>query len=77
MQTHTYDLAGLRLSAGEGRGAWSWWCPIEALELGGERYEARPASVPATLDVSKMVGGGYAFKLELQRGAGRDRACAA
>ncbi|HEY2536219.1 MAG TPA: DUF177 domain-containing protein [Solirubrobacteraceae bacterium] len=64
MQTHTYDLAGLRLSAGEGRRL-ELVVPIEGLELGGERYEARPASVPATLDVSKMVGGGYALKLEL------------
>ena len=61
---HTYDLAGLRLSPGEGRRL-ELTAPIDALELGGERYEARPASVPVVLDVSKMVGGGYALKLKL------------
>ena len=39
--------------------------PIDALELGGERYEARPASVAVTVEVSKMMGGGYALKLAL------------
>jgi uncharacterized protein len=62
--THVYDLAGLRLSAGEGRRL-ELTVPIDALELGGERYEARPVSVPVTLDVSKLIGGGYALKLEL------------
>jgi uncharacterized protein len=61
-QTRSYDLAGLRLSPGEGRRL-ELEVPIEALELGGERYEARPASVPVVVDVSKMTGGGYALKL--------------
>lgn len=39
--------------------------PIDALELGGERYEAHPDRVSVTLDVSKMMGGGYALKLAL------------
>lgn len=63
-QTHTSDLAGLRLSPGEGRRL-ELLVGIDALELGGERYEARPDSVPLTLDVSKMMGGGYALKLAL------------
>lgn len=62
---HTYDLAGLRLSPGEGRRL-ELTVPIEALELGGERYEASPASVPMMLDVSKMLGGGYALRLEFR-----------
>ena len=62
--THTYDLGGLRLSPGEGRRL-ELEVPIEALELGGERYEARPERVPVVLKVSKMTGGGYALKLEL------------
>jgi uncharacterized protein len=61
---HTYDLAGLRLSPGEGRRL-ELNVPIEALELGGERYEARPHGVGLTLNVSKMMGGGYALKLAL------------
>lgn len=64
-QTHTFDLAGLRLSPGEGRSKLELQAPIDALELGGERYEAHPDSVPVTLDVSKMMGGGYALKLAL------------
>lgn len=39
--------------------------PIEALGLGGERYEVRPRSVPLVLEVSKLIGGGYALKLAL------------
>jgi uncharacterized protein len=63
VQTHTYDLAGLRLSPGEGRSGLELEVPIEALELGGERYTARPEGVPVLLDVSKLVGGGYALRL--------------
>jgi uncharacterized protein len=64
-KTHTFDLAGLRLSPGEGRSKLELEVPIEALELGGERYEARPERVPVALDVSKLTGGGYALKLAL------------
>jgi uncharacterized protein len=63
-QTHTFDLAGLRLSPGEGRRL-QLQVPIDALELGGEGYEARPSSAPVELDVSRMTGGGYALKLAL------------
>ena len=35
------DLASLRLGAGEGRRL-ELRVPVEGLELGGERYEARP-----------------------------------
>jgi uncharacterized protein len=62
---HTYDLAGLRLSPGEGRRL-RLQTPIAALELGGERYRARPENVPVTIEVSKMNGGGYALKLTLR-----------
>ncbi len=64
-QTHTFDLAALKLSPGEGRRI-ELRVSIEALELGGERYEASPESVPVALDVSKMAGGGYALKLKLE-----------
>ncbi|HYM46155.1 MAG TPA: DUF177 domain-containing protein [Solirubrobacteraceae bacterium] len=63
-QTRYFDLAGLRLSAGEGRRL-ELEAPIEPLVLGGEPYEARPASAPVTLDVSRMTGGGYALRLRL------------
>ena len=60
--THDFDLAGLRLSAGEGRRL-ELEVPIEPLMLGTERYVAEPALVPVALSVSRMVGGGYAMGL--------------
>jgi uncharacterized protein len=66
-KTHTFDLAGLRLSPGEGRRL-ELSVPVEPLELGGERYQADPPEVPATLDVSRMSGGGYALRLRLTAG---------
>jgi uncharacterized protein len=56
------DLAGLRLTPGEGRRL-SFEVPIDALTVGGERYESEPATVPVTLEVSRMTGGGYALHL--------------
>ena len=64
-ETHDFDLAGLRLSAGEGRRL-ALDVPIEPLLLGGERYAAVPARVPVQLDVSRMLGGGYALRLSFQ-----------
>lgn len=57
-----FDLGSLRLSSGEGRRL-ELTVPIEALSLGGEPYAAEPARVPAVLDVSRMMGGGYALRL--------------
>jgi len=50
------------LSAGEGRG-FEPAVHVEPLTLGGEPYEVRPAAVPVKLDVSRMVGNGYALRL--------------
>ena len=61
-QTHDFDLAGLRLTAGEGRRL-TLEVPIEPLVLGSERYAAEPASVPVDLSVSRMTGGGYALRI--------------
>lgn len=61
---YEFDLAGLRLSPGAGRRL-KLEVPIDALQLGGERYEAAPASMPVRIDVSRMTGGGYALKLEM------------
>jgi DUF177 domain-containing protein len=65
LQTHSFDLASLRLSPGEGRRL-QLHVPIEPLTLGGERYRARPREVPVKIDVSRMTGGGYALKLALR-----------
>jgi uncharacterized protein len=56
------DLAKLRLDTGEGRRI-ELAVALEPFELGGERYAVEPKRVSATLDVSKMTGGGYAFRL--------------
>jgi uncharacterized protein len=63
--TNDFDLAGLRLSPGEGRRL-ELTVPIGPLVLGGQRYEASPQLVPVTLEVSRMVGHGYALRLSLQ-----------
>ncbi|HTC73151.1 MAG TPA: DUF177 domain-containing protein [Solirubrobacteraceae bacterium] len=60
--THDFDLAGLRLSPGEGRRL-ELAVPIEPLVLGTERYAAQPRPVPVELNVSRMTGGGYALRL--------------
>ncbi len=74
-ETHDFDLAGLRLSAGEGRRL-ELDVRIEPLLLGGERYAAAPERVPVELDVSRMMGGGYALRLRF-RPRLRGPACAA
>jgi len=60
--THDFDLAGLRLSPGEGRRL-ELYVPIEPLTLGSESYSARPREVPVQLSVSRMSGGGYSLLL--------------
>jgi uncharacterized protein len=60
--TDALDLGGLRLSAGEGRN-FEMAVHIEPLTLGGEPYEVSPAMVPVKLDVSRMMGNGYALRL--------------
>lgn len=56
------DLAGLHLGGGEGRRL-ELEVEIEPLVLGSERYVAEPARVPVDVDVSRMLGGGYALRL--------------
>jgi uncharacterized protein len=62
--THDFDLAGLRLSPGEGR-RMELQTPIEPLLLGSETYVAEPALVPVELSISRMSGGGYALRIRL------------
>ena len=62
--THDFDLAGLRLRAGEGRRL-ELEVRIEPLTLASERYEAEPERVPVVLDISRMTGEGYALRLRL------------
>src|SRR5947199_9347308 len=60
--TDTFDLGGLRLSAGEGRRL-ELYVTIDPFDLGGERYAVEPKLVPTRLDISRMTGDGYALRL--------------
>jgi uncharacterized protein len=63
--TDKLDLGSLRLSAGEGRRL-ELAVEIEPLVFGGERYAAEPSHPAVVLDVSRMVGNGYALRLHLR-----------
>jgi uncharacterized protein len=59
-----FDLGGLRLSGAEGRQLELEIAQDELeLELAGERYTIGPPLVLARLDVSRLLGGGYALRL--------------
>jgi uncharacterized protein len=62
------DLAGLRLSPGEGRRL-ELETEIEPLTLGSESYRPEPSRVPVWLEVSRMLGGGYALRLRFSAAA--------
>jgi uncharacterized protein len=66
------DLAALRLAPGEGTRL-NVEVPIAPITLGTEVYEAEPPAVAATIDVSRMLGGGYA--LHMRFGAAITGAC--
>lgn len=66
-RTSTLDLASLRLAPGEGRRL-DFEVDVEQLLLGGERYGCEPQPLPVRLEVSRMVGSGYALRLSF-RGA--------
>jgi uncharacterized protein len=57
-----FDLAGLRLTSGEGRRL-DLDVAIDPFEFGGERYAVQPARIPVVLDVAKTTGDGYALRL--------------
>lgn len=58
----TFDLAALRLTAGEGR-AIELAQAVEPFELGGQRYVVAPSPVPLRLDVSRTTHHGWALRL--------------
>jgi uncharacterized protein len=65
--TDTFDLGRLQLSSGEGRRL-TLGVRLGTLDFGGEHYVVEPESVDATLDVSRMTGGGYALRLRFAAG---------
>jgi uncharacterized protein len=61
----SFDLAALKLTAGEGRRI-ELAVALDPFDLGGERYRVDPPLVGATLDVSRTTGDGYALRLHFQ-----------
>jgi DUF177 domain-containing protein len=61
----TFDLAALRLTAGEGRHI-EFDVALAPLQLGGERYAVEPAVAPVTLNVSRTTHNGYALRLRFE-----------
>lgn len=58
----SFDLGGLRLTAGEGRRI-DLEVDLDPLRFGQDFYAAEPVRVPVRLDISRMTGGGYALRL--------------
>jgi uncharacterized protein len=65
LRTDTFDLSGLRLTAGEGRRL-DLHVAIEPLSLAGESYPVRPGPVGVRLDISRTTGDGYALRLRFE-----------
>ena len=61
----TFDLAALRLGAGEGRSI-ELEQSLEPFALGGQRYEVTPPAVPLRLDVSRPTHSGWARRLRFE-----------
>ena len=61
-RTDTFELGRLGLATGEGRRL-DLHVRLDDLAFGGERYVAVPQVVPVRLDVSRMVGSGWALRL--------------
>jgi uncharacterized protein len=61
----TFDLAALRLSAGEGRSL-ELAQPIEPFALGGQTYVVKPSPIPLRLDVSRTTHSGWALRLRFE-----------
>jgi uncharacterized protein len=65
LRTDTFDLAGLRLTAGEGRRL-DLYVSIEPFSLAGETYPVQPEPLPVRLDISRTTGDGYAMRLRFE-----------
>jgi uncharacterized protein len=61
-RTDTFDLAPLKLAAGEARRI-ELETPLGPFDLGESTYAVKPDPVPVVLDISRMTGHGYALRL--------------
>jgi uncharacterized protein len=64
-RTDTFDLARLRLAVGQGRRL-ELFALVDPLHLAGEGYDVAPDPLPVTLDVSRMIGGGFSLRLRFR-----------
>ncbi len=71
-RTDAFDLGRLQISSGEGRRL-TVGIALDAMDFGGQRYEADRAMAEGTLDVSRMTHDGYALRLRFD--AGLDGPC--
>jgi uncharacterized protein len=63
-RTDVFDLGSLRLSPGEGRRL-ALSVEQDTLSLAGETYAIEPPVADATLEVSRLLGGGFSLRLRL------------
>ena len=61
-RTDSFDLGALGLSSGEARRL-DLGVGLGTFDFGRRAYGAEPESVPLTLDVSRMTGGGYSLRV--------------
>jgi uncharacterized protein len=61
----TFDLGRLALTAGEGR-RFGLDVPLEGFAFGGQRYEPAPVRAAVTLDVARMMHGGWSLRLRFE-----------
>jgi uncharacterized protein len=61
-RTDTFDLAPLKLAAGEARRI-ELEAPLGPFDLGESTDAVNPNPVPVVLDISRMTGQGYALRL--------------
>jgi uncharacterized protein len=59
------DLAQLRAGPGEGRRL-ELSVAVAPFSIGAQTYVPEPALVPVVLDISRLLGGGYALRLRFQ-----------
>ncbi len=70
--TDSFDLTGLRMTAGEGRKL-NLTVAIDPFELGQDTYAVTPPTIPVELQISRTTGQGYALRLRFE--ATLDGAC--
>lgn len=61
----TFDLARLSLRSGEGRRL-ELDVALEPLRFGSDTYAVGPSPVTVTVDVSRLVGGGWSLRLRFE-----------